>query len=266
MRCLLFGFFLGSVLTIAHATEGGVITPLFLSSEDGQVYVVQNESVINSFASVNTSGGSVYIANSIVGTADDRGVFGGYYDLNGSPTGQTFTNPDPGPLLVDDVATDGTTLYGLAWFVQDILSYDLDFSNRQTVKHWPTTLGYRYTGIAYDHTDNTLWLSGWSISEIHQVDLSGNLVSSFPIATDRTAALAIDPADGTLWFNKYGSNNLYQYSKTGTHLDTITPVGLPVTNLSGGDIAVIPEPATTCFFFSGTSWLALNRKRRDRFV
>lgn len=238
----------------------GVVSPYYISSHAGDVYVVQGNAVTHSFPTINSSAGPVVVIdNNTIATTDTHGVGGGTYALDGTPTGVTFSNPDPGPQVMEDAATDGTTIYGLAWFVQDIFSHDLDFSNRQSVKHWSLTLGYRYSGIAYDPSDNTLWLSGWSISEMHHVDLNGDLIGSFPLTADKNVALALDPADDTLWFNGYGTNTLYQYDKNGNLLDQITPAGLPEITYSGADINVVPEP-TTAVFLLGTGLWSIRRR------
>lgn len=247
-------------VALANLTEvmAGPISPYYLAPKSGGVVVVQGHLITNSFATVNVDGGSVYVHGDRVATADSRGVSGGFYSLDGTPTGETFTNPDPGPQLLEDVASDGTTVFGFAFFVQDIFSHNLDYSNRQTLKHYPQA-GFPYSGIAYDTIDQTLWLGGWNVSELTQVDLFGNVLRTFPIATDKTVALAIDPADQTLWFVEWQTENMYQYSKDGQLLDFVTIEGMP-TDITGGDFAIIPESATlTLATLATCAWIMRRR-------
>lgn len=254
-----------SCALFAGKINAGVLSKYYLTGNDGYAYVVQGQSVINSFQMVNSDPGPILIVGSnLIVTANSGTDFGGYYDIDGNPTGETFTNPSRGIPIERDGATDGTHLYGLSILAQDIMIYDRSFSNRQTLKHWSTQLGLRYRGIAYDPTDNTFWLSGNTIAEMHHVDIAGNFISSFPIATSSASALALDPVDGTLWFNKNGTNDLYQYSKSGQLLDSFTVQNLPTQQYSGGDIYIVPEPASAALLMSLLGLLSRRSQRMAR--
>jgi hypothetical protein len=97
------------------------------------------------------------------------------------------------------------------------------------------------TGIAYDPTNNSLWISSRS-SWIADYSLDGVLLAAFDSDPSRNGywanvALGLDPADHTLWIANEGTNVLRQYSLDGVTFGQLlqmgTPDGLPGVGDSG---------------------------------
>ena len=72
-------------------------------------------------------------------------------------------------------------------------------------------------GIAYDTTNNTLWMTNENDGTLYRFTLNGTLLSSIQLNQNNFClALALDPADHTLWV--WNGSNLEQYSRAGALL------------------------------------------------
>jgi hypothetical protein len=130
---------------------------------------------------------------------------GGEYTVAGVYTGTDFANPLTG-LAASEALLDGTrdAMHNYAiGGMGSIYSFDLNWQNPVllfTLPPSPTA----WTGIAYDRTNNSLWVAPSSHAEIQDFSLDGVLLSSFtlvfpPGTRGAPSGLALDPADQSLW-------------------------------------------------------------------
>ncbi|MBI2513041.1 MAG: PEP-CTERM sorting domain-containing protein [Opitutae bacterium] len=122
-----------------------------------------------------------------------------------------------------------------------------------------------FLGITFDASNNSLWISGWSSSEVRNYSLTGTLLSSFTGPTSSLTCLALDPATGTLWMGSQGQQGVFwEYSRAGTQLQTVTLPALASQNTLGGEFAfaAVPEPATWLQLLGGLVLLGLAARRR----
>lgn len=234
---------MGMTLTLAGLTASlcyggdGVQSNYYVQAANEVIYVIRGTDVVDSFPSLNDGSGPLYVYGDSVCSTDSNMLTGGCYSLEGVPNGHVFSNPGIGIAIVRDAATDGERVFVFSVLSQDVNTADQDFDDLAAIINLPNPGTYPFIGIAYDPTDNTLWLSGNNIPEIRQYDLDGILIQSFPIAAHPAGALAFDPADQTLWFIHNPSGTLYQYSRSGELLDSFVPTGLPSgQQYNGGDI------------------------------
>lgn len=214
----------------------GVQSDYYVQGSDEIIYVIRGNKVVNSFPTQNDGSGPLYVYGDTVCSTDSSMLSGGCYSLDGVPNGHVFTNGGIGTPIVRDAATDGARVFVFAVLSQDVNVTDLDFDNPIAIINLPNPGTFPFIGIAYDPTDDTLWLSGNNVKEMRQYDMNGNLITSFPIAANTAGALAFDPADQTLWFIDNPTAVMYQYSRNGDLLDIISPAGLPTQQYNGGDI------------------------------
>jgi len=103
-----------------------------------------------------------------------------------------------------DGASDGTHVY-FGW-EDGVARHDADGSNGVILFDGTNQPGSAWRGLAYDPTgnagDGSLWSIDWS-SELVEVDLSGNVLTTFPNTSASPWAtvygLAYDATDGNLW-------------------------------------------------------------------
>jgi hypothetical protein len=167
----------------------------------------------------------------------------GEYTLSGIPTGHGYFTPFQ-PLSafsVYDGTSDGTYNY----FVDHNGAGDLDGGGvYRTDYYWqnPQLLFYprllcppwlefgcQYlSGIAYDPTNNSLWISSKGSRWIADYSLDGVLLAAFDASPYwPNVGLGLDPADHTLWLTTGGQNVLRQYSLDGATFGKLLQVGLP---------------------------------------
>jgi hypothetical protein len=159
----------------------------------------------------------------------------------------------------------------------DIYSFDLNWQNPAFLFSLPP-LGSSeiWSGVAYDATNNSLWVSSFTSGEIEDFSLGGTLLSSFPLtfppgAQPGASGLALDPGDQTLWTYFSGGGTFAQYSKSGALLSTQTYAALSTPNLwqnfgvSGAEFAyedtTVPEPGVVFSTAIGLAILFLRRRR-----
>lgn len=259
----------------------GPVSAFYLDGYATQrIYVVRGTSVTNSFAPNAGTGGyhdarlAVTTTVNTVGFGSGLGAgSGGQYSLTGTPTGVTYAaSPTPGYSgeILYDGTSDGAHNYSVQYSTQSggthsVIRYGLDWQN-------PTALFHVANGsraIAYDPTNNSLWVGNNDTSVMSDFALDGTLLSQFT-ATGGINALGYDAADNTLWYSYNLSSTLKQYSTSGTLLQSGTISGLPNGGLASGDFiesgaspAGVPEPASLALLGMGAAALATLRRRHS---
>lgn len=177
------------------------------------------------------------------------------YTLAGVPTGETFTG-NGSFSQIRDGTTDGVQFnYGIecCGTTNSVIVADLNWENSQELFSIP----FNGQGIAYDTRTDHLFTSTSGDTMIREYDLAGTLVNSFSTvaASNFLIDLAYEESTDTLWGKVGGGGTLYQFSKSGTLLDTVVIPGLSPFSDSGGEMRIVPEPAS--LLLNGTALLAL---------
>ena len=286
----------------------GPTSPYYLSdvfdpSNDGpaslanSIYIVRGTSVITNFrwsygtycnnSCEGTLAVTTVVSTNRVGSGEDgccfalAGQYAGNSTLLNSSTGTSWTGTPPLPGEVANVFYDGTSdgthnytvevasYTGTGFGPINVIATDLNWQNPVSLFTIPGATINSYSGVTYDPTNNSLWISGYDTDVIADYSLTGTLLSSFTTGLDQMNALAFDPADGTLWFIYAQSNLLYQYSTAGELLQSGTPRWLPQCCLLSGEFAeagpAVPLPAALPLFAGGLgvmAWMARRRKRK----
>jgi uncharacterized protein (TIGR03382 family) len=250
------------LLAVAGAVAHGQTSPLYMISYDtNEAVVVQNGQVTTAWTNTNTET-AMAIDSTVRVLGRNPGLTGAEYDLGGNLLNSGVY---PNPLYVDvyDGTTDGTYNYGIAHNDFDtnfaVIRGDADWGNLE-VLFVPTI---RSSGIAYDSSTDTLWITNNSggYTGLQQYDLNGNLL--FETLGDIGGAgygLAYDPADDTLWmtgaFNS-GVVDAYQLDKSG---NILAQIDLPdyATNWISAEMQ-IPAPGSLALL--GLGGLLARRRR-----
>jgi hypothetical protein len=183
----------------AHATNS---TPYYLFDGDSQIaWEIVNGAVANTFSTFSI-GYPVAARDTIwLGDLSDTGAV--EYQLDGTATGSTSAGGISFYQLLDGAAgpnanyaveccgtPNSVTVAGLDWSNQQAL-FDLDPGNP------PTDRG---DGIAYDLSDDTLYVATLSSRTITHYDLVGNVLDSFVLPQGQgLVALAYEQSTDTLW-------------------------------------------------------------------
>lgn len=256
-------FALVAALGLSAASAWAQRSELYLTTyENTKAYVVQNGTIIRQFDRTRPNDGpALVVQNTIKMFGQAGGAVGREYDLNGNLLSGQY--PNPGFVDCYDGATDGRRNWTIAHndFNNNfaVIAADADWGNPQ-VSFVPVR---RSSGITYDPTDNSLWITNnvGGSDRVQHYDLNGNLLGEFAIGyiSGGGYGIALDYADGTLWipgaFSTAG--RLYQYDKQGNLLQTVTVQGLN-TNVLGAEFQ-IPEPAGLLLAGLGGLWLVRRR-------
>jgi hypothetical protein len=235
----------GAALALAQTSE------LYLTTYgDTQAYVVQEGEVIRTFSrAAPNDGPALVVQDTIKMFGQANGGVGRQYALDGTPLAGQY--PNLGFTDCYDGATDGTRNW--------TISHN-DFGNNFAVLigdgDWAEMDGSfvperRSSGITYDPSDDTLWISNnvGGSDRVQHYSITGQLLGEFavPLQSGGGYGIALDYADDTLWITgAFGTaGHLYQYSKAGQLLADVTPSGL-VGNVLGAEFAMAKTTCDPC--------------------
>jgi hypothetical protein len=238
---------MGALTLLLAATgkaQAGPISALYLGS-GSQIHVVQGSSIVNSWAAPGNNEHAIAVDSTVRTVGYFQGAVGREYTLTGTTTGTTYTNPLPNSGIYDGT-TDGTFNYAVNYNDGVVYRFNSDWTT--AVALFDAGTNTNFVGITYDSTNNSLWISGWGDTMVHNYTMDGTLLSSFSTGHITNGALALDSADGTLWLRNFQTTGQFeQYSKTGTLLST---QDFALANTFGGEFAftggaqAVPEPAS----------------------
>lgn len=254
---------IAAALTVTAASAGAQSTKYYLQTGDQSTgYIVQNGLLLSTYS---LGDGDQYplafttSATFLSAYRDGSGVV--ERDLNGTPTGNTFShaqNVDQGL----DGGWDGTHTYVARCCSggDGIYQGDADFGNLVQIS------GAGSESVTYNSQSGTLFATSFG-GLLFEMTTTGTILNTYSI--ENTRALAYEALTNTLWTTNGGST-IYQYSTTGELLQSIDIDGLG-GNIFGGempvDYNVTPEPATLALFAPGMlAAFAVARRRRRSVV
>ena len=233
------------------------------------VYHIKGDLVLNTWTTVQFNEYPIVVMDTVRTGSYQSTVSGHEYSLAGSLMGATYAPTISG--LHHDGATDGTGNFTTSYWSNEIGTLgtavwrtDADWMN--PVKLFDT-LAHRPSGIAYDPSNQSLWISEWQEGApvVRNYSMDGALLSSFSTSGRYSTSLALDPKDGTLWMGSYNDlGYYYQYSRAGGLLSTSYYAELAGVRTLGGEIAPVPEPASYALLLAGIGLLALRFERGNR--
>lgn len=266
MRYLTFYFVLLTFLLGGPSAEAALsmsanlyLTTYSVESPYGNaIYEVRDNQVLASFAAHTSGAYAIAVAEDIRTTGRYRGETGSQYALDGTYTGTDFPFSGFGPVL------DGTTDLEHNYVV------DLyDGWLYQTSRKWSSArplfrvgLDQEFSGVTYDFTDDSFWVSGYLRDEIRHFDMEGHLLGTFRAAGLFSTFIALDHGTGILWLRDYDdADELYAFTKSGRRLGSIRVSGLGSWRPVGAEFGAVPEPRTGWAVIFGIL-MAMPRHRR----
>ena len=172
---LLFAF--AAVMSRSTKAEAppGPLSPYYLTAgEQGNNWVVQNQSVIRMWSQNHPQGVGEY-AIAVTDMVRDLGSFylnstskGSQYTLDGTFTGVSYSYPLAKAAFWDG-ATDGNSNYSVDFNRGGVYSFNSDWTNPQLL----FSTASDYLGITFDVTTNTIWIATFHSSSVEHRDLSG---------------------------------------------------------------------------------------------
>jgi len=270
---LQFTGFMGALIVCSGSVLAGPITDYWLTAGDQSVvYVVNGSGIVNT---INTPGVPnheypIAIGDTVRTYGGINGWFGREYQLDGTLTGNTYTNP--GDFTSGwDGTTDGSTFnYSLGQATGQIVQYDRNWANGSVLFTASFAGDFQWGGITYDSSNGTLWVNRrGGDPEFRNYALDGTLLSSFTLAGDAANwGLAYEEVSDSLWVLGSGGGEILNLSKTGTVLEALVIPGL-AGNILGGEMrirgeAVVPEPSSLALFILGMASLPIGAVWRRR--
>ena len=230
---------------------------LFVTDYDSAAMaVVQGGSVIRSWNNGNSGENALAVSGTIRTGGSGVSSYGGAeYDLFGTPLGSSYSMPAVGNWY--DGTTDGIDHNYAVQHNGDynLYAFDRDWSNPQAL----FSVGFATSGITYDMQNGTLWVSDGLTRVIRQLDMAGNVLSTFTASQGTYAyGLAMDPADQTLWVGDFSNNIIHQYDQVGNFLGSATVTGL--NRSFGMEFNIVPAPGSVGALALG-GLLGLRRRR-----
>ena len=204
-----------------------------MAGDQDNFHVLQAGSLVRSWGLAAGSDRYQYpivVLDSVRTMGATSGDIGAEYDLNGNDLGTRYTHPASAPGRGWDGATDGQNNYSIDTGGV-VTRFDLDWQN-PVVLFDAGGLG----GITFDPSNNSLWISQFSGSDIVEYSMSGTVLSSFNVGHTRNMALAMDYADGTLWLHDRNVQGTFeQWTTSGTLLTRVAVPGMASQNAIGGE-------------------------------
>lgn len=229
------GFVRGSIraawlVIVGLATSAAVAqtSELYLTDfNSSALWVVQGGQIVRQFdRSSIQDGPSCAVLGTIRCVGQDGGSTGHEYSLVGAPLAGSYLNPSFDSLY--DAATDGARYWSIA-HNDGATNYALvEADSSWGGIHVLFSPANRSSGVTWDAVSSSLWITNTmgTATAVQQVNLSGTVLSSFPVSVPGGYSIAWDPADDTLWIPGSGTGTLYQYSKAGVQLQVVTVPGL----------------------------------------
>lgn len=245
MKYLDVKLFIAAVLGLFAMNTYGLDLYVFNGDSDTGFIVDTDAQTFTSFDTTDADiGYAVAVTDRVIlGDRDDR--VAAEYDLNGNFTGNTFPGGGNFSQLLDGTTNGIDANYGIECCdtTISVTVADLNWQNQSVLFDIP----FNGSGITYDPSTDTLWVSTFDNGDIRNFSLTGTELSSFP-ATDISAGdaccMAYDTETDTLWIGENNTNVLYNYSKTGTLIESITIPGWDPGNIYGAEavmVGALPE-------------------------
>lgn len=220
--------------TSLFASLGAQSSPYYVMAGDQSTFsVLLGGQVVHSWqvpAGTATYQYPIVVTGTIRTMGANAGDIGAEYDLSGNDIGTRYTHPTGAPNRTWDATTDGVHNYSIDSNGL-VFRYDRDWNNPLQLFD-AGSIG----AITYDPSNNSLWVSQFSATNIVNYTMAGNLISSFDAGHAQNMALAMDHADGTLWLhNRTTRGTFEQWSTSGTLLNRIAIPGMDSQNALGGE-------------------------------
>jgi hypothetical protein len=224
----------GPVIPSLAVIGNGPLSPLYLTAGDqNMIWVVQGNSVINSWSAHNTGEDALAILSTVRTLGESAP--GSDYTLGGTYTGTDYPYPATGAAFFDGT-TDGVLNYSVDLSNGGVYSMNSDWTN--PISLFSTPAGD--LAIAFDRSSSTFWLGSFTGNTVEHRSRTGTVLSSFTVPFSSITCLALDPADGTLWMGSQATQGtFYQYSQTGVLLNTMHYTALETQNTLGGEFPLV---------------------------
>ncbi len=235
----------------------GPTSEYYLTAGDqDMIWVIQNGAVNRSWAGAVGGEYPVAVGNEVRTLGGGQGA---EYTLGGVDTGARYGFP-AGIESAYDGTTDLNNNYLVDYGNGGVWRTDRDWANPSLLFGLGSS-GERL-GITYDFSDNTLWVSGWTLDVVEHRSLDGTLLGSFAPGFTFITCLALDHADGTLWMGTQGQiGTFFQYTKEGGSLGSTTIDALVGQNTLGGEFQAVPEPSSIIALGMGVLVFARRRTK-----
>ncbi len=215
----LFGF--QSLSVAAGPTRELFITTRPIDGGTSAIAVVQGSSIKRSWATVHGNELALAVRSTVrtlgLHSQPLPGDFGAEYSIAGGVTGIDYAMPvtwGSGVQFLDG-ASDGVFNYAFDFGSNTAYRFDSGWANPVALFKLRDSIGR--LGIAYDPSNNSLWLSGFGNSMIENRAMDGALLDSFQVAHALNNGLALNPDDGTLWLLSVDHPGMIeQFARTGS--------------------------------------------------
>ncbi len=203
-----------AALCLGGVATHGQETPLvIMTAEDpATTWIVQNGEVIDEWGHFERD---VILAVRETIRAlrfDSRGV-GHEYEMDGTFTGVTYAPPPVNGQLIDGAASTDHNYTAEFGGSGTVWQFDSAWEGQRAL----FATGEDYIGIAYDMSDDTLWLS-IDGQGIRNVTLTGETLFEFNPGAGRWGSLAYEQATDTLWMIDNQTSEMRQYDTSGNML------------------------------------------------